>query len=53
RTASDLEDDDNNPALICTHVTGTVTAADDSTSVDFVLATRALSPTEQQKCEAL
>ena len=36
-TASDLEDDDLAPELICTHVTGTVTAAGDDLPIDFVL----------------
>ena len=36
-TASDLEDDDLNPALICTHVTGTVEAEGETLPLDFVL----------------
>ena len=36
-TASDLDDDNLAPALICTHVTGTVTASGEDLDVDFVL----------------
>lgn len=36
-TASDLEDDDGQPDLICTHVTGTVEADSEVIDVDFVL----------------
>ena len=36
-TVTDLEDDDLQPDVICTHVTGTVEAGGDSIVVDFVL----------------
>lgn len=50
--ASDLDDDDGNPAIICTHVTGTVTAEGDDLDVDFVLPL-GLDSALQAACAAL
>lgn len=36
-TATDLTDDDGNPEIVCTRVTGTVSAANETETVDFVL----------------
>lgn len=36
-TATDLTDDDGNPEIICTRVTGTVSAANETETLDFVL----------------
>ncbi len=53
-TVSDLADDDANPALICTRVTGTVTAVHDSTlTVDFVIAAGVLDSAQALKCSTL
>lgn len=51
-TVTDLEDDDLNPAIICTHVTGTVTAEGDDLDVDFVLPL-GLDSALQAACAAL
>ena len=51
-TVSDLEDNDLAPDLICTHVTGTVTAAGDDLEVDFVLPL-GLDSAMQAACAAL
>lgn len=37
RVASDLADDDADPVLYCTHVTGTVASGSDVEDVDFVI----------------
>lgn len=50
--ASDLDDDDLNPAILCTHVTGTVTADSDDLDVDFVLPL-GLDSAMQAACAAL
>lgn len=52
---SDLEDDDNNLSVICSHVTGTVSSGDATSNIDFVLPDEpgALSEAELAKCSAL
>ena len=51
----DMNDDDGDPFLICSHVTGTVTVGDDAEPIDFVLVhlDTALDPAQQTKCEGL
>ena len=49
---SDLEDDDLNPAIICTHVTGSVSADGDELPVDFVLPA-GLDSALQMACASL
>ena len=51
-TVTDLDDDDLNPFIICTHVTGTVTADGDDLAVDFVLPL-GLDSALQAACAAL
>jgi hypothetical protein len=49
---SDLDDDDLNPVILCTHVTGSVTADGDDLIVDFVLPL-GLDSAMQAACAAL
>ncbi len=52
---SDLDDDNVNSFLICTHVTGTVATATNTTALNFVIShlSSALDPVQQAKCEGL
>lgn len=53
-TETDLDDDDANPAIICTRVTGTVTAGGDSNTVDFVIpGNLTLTSSQAAACAAL
>ncbi len=55
RFATDLTDDDAAPAIICSHVLGTVTQGDQSKSIDFLLPqdTSGLDAPQLDKCKAL
>jgi hypothetical protein len=52
---TDLDDDNTNPFLICSRVTGTVVTATNTTSLDFMIVhlTSALDATQQANCDAL
>jgi hypothetical protein len=54
RFATDLEDDDNAPTTICSHVTGSVGAGTNTKQVDFLLPTDTsqLSQAQIDKCQA-